>query len=258
MGRVRAAAGRAPARRLRARDLRHVGEGAARDPEQGVPGARVRHAARHRRHAGRARAARRRRERAARAARRPARRSPRRCAGSRRTASLARRLAAGGLRRLRGARERSGARRALARAARRRSRVRSGRGAALDRDRRVRRRLRARSRSCATARSTTGRFDLGNMVQAVWSTAHGHPLADHDLRGEQVSRLGAHFDPILAALRAALVDLAEPGPAARRAGDRDRARRAARLLARAQAPRLERAGARLRARVPRSTRRRSG
>ena len=22
----------------------------------------------------------------------------------------------------------------------------------------------------------TGRFDMGNMVQAVWSTAHGHPL----------------------------------------------------------------------------------
>ncbi|MDX6516569.1 MAG: putative rane protein, partial [Gaiellaceae bacterium] len=22
----------------------------------------------------------------------------------------------------------------------------------------------------------TGRFDLGNMTQAVWATAHGHPL----------------------------------------------------------------------------------
>jgi uncharacterized membrane protein len=46
---------------------------------------------------------------------------------------------------------------------------------------------------------STGRFDLGNMVQAVWSTAHGHPLQITGLRGDQVSRLGAHFDPILAA-----------------------------------------------------------
>ena len=45
----------------------------------------------------------------------------------------------------------------------------------------------------------TGRFDLGNMVQAVWSTAHGHPLEVTNLAGDQVSRLGSHFDPILAA-----------------------------------------------------------
>jgi uncharacterized membrane protein len=45
----------------------------------------------------------------------------------------------------------------------------------------------------------TGRFDLGNMVQAVWSTAHGHLLAVTDLQGEQISRLGAHVDPILVA-----------------------------------------------------------
>jgi uncharacterized membrane protein len=32
----------------------------------------------------------------------------------------------------------------------------------------------------------TGRFDLGNMVQAVWSTAHGHVLQVTNLRGEQV------------------------------------------------------------------------
>lgn len=44
----------------------------------------------------------------------------------------------------------------------------------------------------------TGRFDLGNMVQAVWATAHGDPLAITDLRGAQISRLGAHVDPILA------------------------------------------------------------
>jgi uncharacterized membrane protein len=43
----------------------------------------------------------------------------------------------------------------------------------------------------------TGRFDLGNMVQAVWSTAHGHPLRMTDLQGEQISRLAAHVDPIL-------------------------------------------------------------
>jgi uncharacterized membrane protein len=44
----------------------------------------------------------------------------------------------------------------------------------------------------------TGRFDLGNMVQAVWSTAHGHPLRVTNLQGEQVSRLASHVDPILA------------------------------------------------------------
>ena len=44
---------------------------------------------------------------------------------------------------------------------------------------------------------STGRFDLGNMVQAVWSTAHGHPLRVTDLHGDQISRLGAHVDPIL-------------------------------------------------------------
>lgn len=43
----------------------------------------------------------------------------------------------------------------------------------------------------------TGRFDLGNMVQAVWSTAHGRPLETTEVGGEQISRLGAHADPIL-------------------------------------------------------------
>ena len=43
------------------------------------------------------------------------------------------------------------------------------------------------------------RFDLGNMVQAVWSTAHGHPLEfTNGVTGEQMVRLGAHVDPILA------------------------------------------------------------
>jgi len=35
------------------------------------------------------------------------------------------------------------------------------------------------------------------MTQAVWATAHGHPLAVTDLQGDQVSRLGSHVDPIL-------------------------------------------------------------
>jgi uncharacterized membrane protein len=46
---------------------------------------------------------------------------------------------------------------------------------------------------------STGRFDLGNMTQAVWSTAHGDPLEATSLAGEQFVRLGAHFDPILVA-----------------------------------------------------------
>ncbi|MHB8643129.1 MAG: DUF2079 domain-containing protein [Gaiellaceae bacterium] len=45
----------------------------------------------------------------------------------------------------------------------------------------------------------TGRFDLGNMIQAVSSTAHGHFLRVTDVRGHQISRLASHFDPILAA-----------------------------------------------------------
>ncbi len=45
----------------------------------------------------------------------------------------------------------------------------------------------------------SGRFDLGNMVQVVWSTAHGHPLQMTDLNGDQISRLGAHTDVLLAA-----------------------------------------------------------
>ena len=46
----------------------------------------------------------------------------------------------------------------------------------------------------------TGRFDVGNLTQAVWATAHGHFLEVTDLQGRQISRLGAHFDPIVAAL----------------------------------------------------------
>jgi len=41
-------------------------------------------------------------------------------------------------------------------------------------------------------------YDLGNMVQAVWSTAHGRPLEGTLSTGEQAVRLGGHVDPILA------------------------------------------------------------
>jgi uncharacterized membrane protein len=43
----------------------------------------------------------------------------------------------------------------------------------------------------------TGRFDLGNFVQAIWTTAHGDLLQQTNLHGEQISRLGVHFEPIL-------------------------------------------------------------
>ena len=45
-----------------------------------------------------------------------------------------------------------------------------------------------------------GRFDMGNMVQAVYNTAHGHflQITTADGAGKQVSRLGSHVDPILA------------------------------------------------------------
>jgi len=46
----------------------------------------------------------------------------------------------------------------------------------------------------------SGRFDLGNMTQAVWSTANGNVLSVTDVHGEQISRLGSHFDPILVLL----------------------------------------------------------
>jgi uncharacterized membrane protein len=40
------------------------------------------------------------------------------------------------------------------------------------------------------------RFDLGNMVQAVWSTTQGRPLEMTD-GAEQITRLAAHADPAL-------------------------------------------------------------
>lgn len=47
-------------------------------------------------------------------------------------------------------------------------------------------------------RFRVGRFDLGNMVQAISSTSHGRPLDFTNVWGDQVSRLGSHVDPILA------------------------------------------------------------
>lgn len=56
------------------------------------------------------------------------------------------------------------------------------------------------------------RFDLGNMVQAVYNTAHGHflEITSGELKPRQMSRLGAHVDPILALF--ALPWLVWPGP----------------------------------------------
>ena len=43
------------------------------------------------------------------------------------------------------------------------------------------------------------RQDLGNFTQAVWTTAHGHFLQATEAGGSEVSRLGIHVDPIMAA-----------------------------------------------------------
>ena len=103
-------------------------------------------------------------------------------------------------------------------------------------------RLRRRVRGAAPLRHrafNTGRFDLGNFVQAIWTTAHGDLLQQTNLHGEQISRLGVHFVAILLGVRAALVDLAAAGDAPLNGpGDRPRARRASGLLARAQTPAL--------------------
>ena len=42
------------------------------------------------------------------------------------------------------------------------------------------------------------RLDLGNMVQLVWSTAHGHFLEATTASGRQATRFGGHVDPFLA------------------------------------------------------------
>ena len=41
------------------------------------------------------------------------------------------------------------------------------------------------------------RFDLGNMVQAIWNTRHGHFLETTSAAGGQGDRLGFHVDPFL-------------------------------------------------------------
>src|SRR6185503_7204019 len=41
------------------------------------------------------------------------------------------------------------------------------------------------------------RFDLGNMVQAIWNTQHGHLLETTSASGHQGDRLGFHVDPFL-------------------------------------------------------------
>jgi uncharacterized membrane protein len=45
-----------------------------------------------------------------------------------------------------------------------------------------------------------GRVDLGSMVQAIWSTAHGHFLESTTLAGRETTRLAGHVDPFLALL----------------------------------------------------------
>jgi uncharacterized membrane protein len=47
---------------------------------------------------------------------------------------------------------------------------------------------------------SAARTDLGYMVQALWSTAHGHFLGGTSLAGHQNTRLGVHVDPFLALL----------------------------------------------------------
>ena len=80
--------------------------------------------------------------------------------------------------------------------------------------------------------SATGPSRPAASTSATWRRRSGRPRTATssrvtDLHGEQISRLGAHFDPMLAAARAALVALARPGAAARRPGRRGRPRRAA-------------------------------
>ena len=50
----------------------------------------------------------------------------------------------------------------------------------------------------STSNFRLGRFDFGNMVQAIWSTAQGRPLQVTNVSGDEVSRLSIHVDPVLA------------------------------------------------------------
>jgi uncharacterized membrane protein len=60
------------------------------------------------------------------------------------------------------------------------------------------------------SRFRLGRFDLGNMVQAVWSTAHGRPLDYTRIDGQQTARLASHVDPILVLLAPLWVAVPSP------------------------------------------------
>ena len=64
------------------------------------------------------------------------------------------------------------------------------------------------------------RFDLGNMVQAVYNTAHGHflEITTGELKPRQMSRLGSHVDPILALFALPWLVWPSPDDAARAAG----------------------------------------
>ena len=77
-----------------------------------------------------------------------------------------------------------------------------------------------------------GSFDLGNMVQAVWSTAHGTAARDDQARRASRSRVCGPCRSVSRAARAALGGLAFSALARARPGRRRRAGRAARLLAR--------------------------
>src|SRR5437588_12554051 len=46
----------------------------------------------------------------------------------------------------------------------------------------------------------TPHSDLGNMSQAVWSTAHGHFLGMTATSGREITRLAVHVEPFLALL----------------------------------------------------------
>lgn len=46
----------------------------------------------------------------------------------------------------------------------------------------------------------TPHSDLGNMAQAVWSTAHGHFLGMTAASGHDITRLGVHIEPFLVLL----------------------------------------------------------
>jgi uncharacterized membrane protein len=56
----------------------------------------------------------------------------------------------------------------------------------------------------------TPRGDLGNMVQAIWNTMHGHFLGTTTAHGHQQDRLGSHVDPLLVAFVPLIWGLSSP------------------------------------------------